>query len=148
MSEELMSLEAIEVMERSLGTTPMKARLIKTARAAHSLKEENEFLKKTLERQTRSYQAGLQAAQMVSSHKVQVAKRLHAESSPEIVDSEREANVLLTEENEKLRAVYEAARRVLRFYGADDRRRADTFRELDAACEAMKAADVGNGEEL
>lgn len=68
-----------------------------------ALKEENEKLQQTLERQTRSYMAGLQAAKSVSANRLQEAARLRAESSPEVVSSEREANSLLTEENEKLR---------------------------------------------
>ena len=88
MSEELMTLVEIDLLSRTSGNGRDVMRLVKTARAAHSLKSENE----------------------------------------------------------NLRAVFEAARRVLRYYGTHDESFVIAMRELDKECEAVKAADAGNGD--
>lgn len=46
-------------------------------------------------------------------------------------------------ELERLRAVYEAARRVLRFNGVDLERTIEAVDELDAAIECVKSLDSG-----
>lgn len=47
---------------------------------------------------------GMDAAKAVSSGQLAEAARLRAESSPEALESEREANAVLTRENDELRA--------------------------------------------
>jgi hypothetical protein len=65
---------------------------------------ENEKLKKAIKRQASAAIAGMNAAKAVSYENLELARKLMAESSPENLTSERAANELLTEENEKLRA--------------------------------------------
>jgi hypothetical protein len=53
--------------------------------------------------------AGMDAAKSASRIQYEEAARLRAESSPEALASERAANAILTEENERLRAALDAA---------------------------------------
>ncbi len=46
--------------------------------------------------------SGMNAAHTIASHDLATAKRLHAESRPEAIESERSANAMLTAENERL----------------------------------------------
>lgn len=64
---------------------------------------ELEDLKHLLQRVRSAAISGMNAAKEISRHELATAKRLRAESTPEVVDSERSANALLTEENERLR---------------------------------------------
>lgn len=48
---------------------------------------------------------GMNAATEISSHRLQRARQLEAESRPDMVESERSANAILTEENDRLRAL-------------------------------------------
>jgi hypothetical protein len=129
MNEELMSLEEVAEIETLLNRDNFRmqylkesvARLHKTARAAHSLQEQ---------------------------------LRTSTQALIEIVGAEGPASfedvvkgiVALKEENEKLRAVFEAARRVLRFNGVDKVKFIGGLEDLDRACEVMKANDAENGE--
>jgi hypothetical protein len=56
-----------------------------------------------IRRQASAAIAGMNAAKAISSGQLQQAYRLNRESSPESLESERSANSLLTEENERLR---------------------------------------------
>jgi len=126
MSEELMSLAEIERLKRLIdGESGYKDHsiglLCKTARAAHSLQE----------RLRTSTQALIEIV---------------GADGPASFEDVVKGVATLKEESEKLRAVYEAARRVLRFNGVDNQRTIEAVNDLDDAIEAMKAADVGNGE--
>lgn len=48
------------------------------------------------------------------------------------------------EEVIRLRAVYESARRVLRFNGVDKDKTNEAIQQLDDACERVKALDSGD----
>jgi hypothetical protein len=61
-------------------------------------------LQDELEATRRAARAGMDAATSASSIRLEEAARLRAESSPEALASERAANAILTEENERLRA--------------------------------------------
>ena len=86
-----MPFDEIEALRSEMGMTQRRLRLVETARAAHSLKAENEALE---------------------------------------------------QENDKLRAAFGAARRVLRYYGTHEESFVIAMRELDKECEAVKAADA------
>jgi len=58
-----------------------------------------------IKRQAAAALAGMDAAKAISSGQLQQAHRLNRESSPEALESERSANALLTEENERLRGL-------------------------------------------
>jgi hypothetical protein len=58
----------------------------------------------------RAAHAGMDAATSASSIRLEEAARLRAESSPEALASERAANALLTDENERLRGLLADAR--------------------------------------
>lgn len=60
-------------------------------------------LKLLLQRVRSAAISGMNAAHEISRHELATAKWLRAESKPEVVDSERSANALLTDENDKLR---------------------------------------------
>lgn len=57
-----------------------------------------------IDRQGKAAIAGMDAAKKHAFHAEKNAKRLHAESSPRALESERAMNEALTEENEQLRA--------------------------------------------
>lgn len=60
----------------------------------------------------RAAHAGMDAAKRTSTIQLDLAQKARAESSPEALASERAANALLTEENERLRAQLEPIARV------------------------------------
>lgn len=66
------------------------------------LQERVARLNNALTRQANAATLGMDAAQAVASSNLEQAKRLHAESSPEALESEREANARLTELSAKL----------------------------------------------
>jgi hypothetical protein len=68
----------------------------------------NMRLNKTLRRQAAAARAGMDAAKRTSTIQLELAEKARAESSPEALASERAANALLTEENERLRAELDA----------------------------------------
>ena len=70
------------------------------------------------DRQARAAEQGMDAAKNVAAEHLKVAKRLHAECNPEALESEREANARLTEENDRL---HETARLAERFARAKGR---------------------------
>jgi hypothetical protein len=70
-------------------------------------------LNETLRRQASAVRAGMDATTRASSICLELAVKARAESSPEALASERAANALLTEENERLRAQLQEARDAL-----------------------------------
>lgn len=66
--------------------------------------EEIRRLNEALKRQGAAALQGMTAAKAISSHQLETARRLHAESSPDALESERQMNAQLTEENGRLRA--------------------------------------------
>lgn len=54
-----------------------------------------------LKRQAAAATSGMNAATAISSHQLETARKLSAESKPEAIDSERSANALLTAEIEQ-----------------------------------------------
>jgi hypothetical protein len=64
----------------------------------------NMRLNQTLRRQAAAAIAGMDATTRASSIRLELAEKARAESSPDALASERAANALLTEENERLRA--------------------------------------------
>jgi hypothetical protein len=65
---------------------------------------ECERLRETIKRQASAARAGMHAATRASSIRLELAEQSRAESSPEVLVSERAMNAMLTEENEALRA--------------------------------------------
>lgn len=59
-------------------------------------------LQSAIKKQATSALAGIEAAKNVSSLRLQEANRLMAEANPDAIASERQANEILTEENERL----------------------------------------------
>lgn len=57
---------------------------------------------KHLRLQSSAYINGMDAITQISTHQLQSAHKLRAESTPEVIDSERSANAILTAENERL----------------------------------------------
>jgi hypothetical protein len=57
-----------------------------------------------VKRQAAAARMGMDAATRISSGQLEQAHRLLAESSPDALESERQANAVLTEETERLRA--------------------------------------------
>jgi chromosome segregation ATPase len=74
-----------------------------TARLAETERERDEA-RASLKRVQAAAITGMNASKAVSSAQLAEAARLHADSSPEAVASQREANELLTNENDELRA--------------------------------------------
>jgi hypothetical protein len=64
---------------------------------------ECERLRETIKRQANAARAGMDAATRASSIRLELATQARAESSPEVLASERAMNATLTEENEALR---------------------------------------------
>lgn len=75
------------------------------------LREENDKLREAIKKQANAFRSGMDSAKKHASHMLQDAAQLNAESKPEVVDSERQANALLTEENERLKKQLRTARR-------------------------------------
>lgn len=71
---------------------------------------EIERLTAELERVKKSALMGMDAAKASSGVQLREAARLHAESAPDALASERSANEVLTKENEELRAQLESAK--------------------------------------
>ncbi len=88
------------VRETSNGSVEMVA-------AIEELHAKIEILQETLQLTRESAITGMNAAHTIASHDLATAKRLHAESRPEAVESERSANAILTAENERLTAALE-----------------------------------------
>lgn len=85
------------------------------SQALNAAKARIRDLESAIKRQAASAIAGMNAATAISSGQLQQAHRLRAESSPEALESERQANAILTERvaelelaNESLRAVISA----------------------------------------
>ena len=70
-------------------------------------------LERTLRRTQSAALAGMNAAKAISSEQLVLAQKLHAESSPESLNSERAANAILTERVEELEAEVLAMRQQL-----------------------------------
>lgn len=68
------------------------------------LQERVARLNKALTRQANTATLGIDAAKKVAGSNLEQAKRLHAECSPQALESEREANAVLTEQIAKLEA--------------------------------------------
>ncbi|CAB3784426.1 hypothetical protein [Pararobbsia alpina] len=60
-------------------------------------------LREEIKRQAAAAHMGMDAAKRASTIQLQLAEQARAESSPEVIASERAMNALLTEENEALR---------------------------------------------
>lgn len=73
------------------------------ARLAEAERERDEA-RASLKRVQAAAITGMNASKAISSAQLVEAARLHADSSPEAVASQREANELLTNENDELRA--------------------------------------------
>jgi hypothetical protein len=99
-------------MDRSEGFRPEDAQHIAAFRpdVALALLDRVEALEAQLKAQARAALAGMDAATRASSIRLELAEKARAESSPEALASERAANAILTEENERLRAALEAER--------------------------------------
>ena len=69
----------------------------------------------TLRRQASAARAGMDAAKRASTIQLELADKARAESSPEALASERAANALLTEENERLTRERDALEQVARY---------------------------------
>lgn|GEM_PF-5916577 len=67
------------------------------------LREQVESLQKQLKLVQSAAINGMNAAHEISRHELATARKLHSESRPDAVESERSANALLTDENERLR---------------------------------------------
>lgn len=74
------------------------------------LQERVARLNNALTRQANAATLGMNAAKAVASSELEQAKRLHAESSPAALESEREANAVLTERGAELEAHVERLR--------------------------------------
>lgn len=123
--QKLMPLKAID----ALNPTYTHNWLAQTARAAHALKAECSRLIEEHE----NLNTNLQAYRELAEERKRSLEKICAEAE---------------QENEKLRAVYEAARRVLRFNGVDNQRVIEAIQQMDDACETMKLLDSGNANEI
>ena len=65
-----------------------------------------------LKRQAAAARSGMDAAKAISSRQLELAQKARAESSPDALESERQANALLTAENERLREDLELQRKI------------------------------------
>lgn len=81
------------------------------AEQIRALLQEASRLQLALRRQAVAARMGMDAAKRAAAGMEERASRLYAESNPEALESERAANARLTEENERLRAALEVARR-------------------------------------
>lgn len=72
---------------------------------------EIERLRDAIKRQAAAAKTGMDAATRISSVQLEQARIARAESSPDAIDSERNANAVLTGEVERLRAELAAAKR-------------------------------------
>ena len=63
-----------------------------------------EKLEAAIKLQANAARNGMNAATEISRHQVETARRLRAESSPEALESERQANAILTSERDRLQA--------------------------------------------
>lgn len=77
-------------------------KLLDAADRLAEVEAENSKLKASLERQGKAALAGMDAAKAGASLMLEQARKLSAESRPEVVESERDANALLTAEVERL----------------------------------------------
>ena len=66
------------------------------------LQLDNDKLRKAIELQGRAAITGMNAAKEISSHQLAAAQKLNAESKPEVIESERAANAILTARVEEL----------------------------------------------
>lgn len=73
--------------------------------------DEIERLRDAIKRQAAAAKIGMDAATRISSVQLEQARIARAESSPDAIDSERNANAVLTGEVERLRAELAAAKR-------------------------------------
>ena len=76
--------------------------------------DEIERLRDAIKRQAAAAKTGMDAATRISSVQLEQARIARAESSPDAIDSERNANAVLTGEVERLRAELAAAKREYR----------------------------------
>lgn len=86
-------------MKRYYPRGPESMEMVEDPCGAYIRYEDHEAI---IRRQAAAALAGMKAAKAISSHQVDQAYRLNRESSPEALESERSANSLLTEENERL----------------------------------------------
>lgn len=87
-------------MKRYYPAAETLAGMAEHAEGSYILYSEHEAI---IKRQAAAAINGMNAAKAISSGQVQQAYRLNRESSPEALESERSANAILTEENERLK---------------------------------------------
>lgn len=98
--------------------------------------DEIERLRDAIKRQAAAAKTGMDAATRISSVQLEQARIARAESSPDAIDSERNANAVLTGEVERLRAELAAAKREYREGG-----------QILSPCARDSAMSVISGEE-
>jgi hypothetical protein len=161
MSEELMSLEEIDrlcnVVKSDLGYglhdgTSLYS-LRETARAAHSLKaklDQSAAALSWIGSAINGTHPELAKSDLRRTPVYEDALALKAENEKLRSELESANNNMLCmrQEVEDLRAVFEAARRALRYCGVWKVKFNEAMSQLYLACEAVKAADAGNGDEM
>jgi hypothetical protein len=97
-----------------------------TATAVYLAGETDEVLR----RQANAARSGMDAAKRISSVQLQQAHRLRAESSPEALESERQANAILTDRIAELERQLDGANKTIaHFLGPDGEKHIDRFAE-------------------
>lgn len=93
-----------------------------------------------LKRQASAARAGMNAATAISSGQVEQARRLRAESSPEALESERQANAILTERVAELEQACKENARYSTEMREEFERRGERIAELEKQIEQLQLA--------
>lgn len=91
-------------------------RLEQTERNRDMWKAQCERQAEALEKQARAAKTGMDAAKAGASAMQENARRMLAESNPDALESERQANAILTAENERLQAALKEAEAAMNAY--------------------------------
>ncbi|ATI15670.1 hypothetical protein [Bordetella phage vB_BbrM_PHB04] len=105
----------VVTVQRSQGKTPGALRAEAETRAERAEAEAVD-LRAAIRKQAAAATMGMDEAKRGASIMLKRAEELHGQSNPDALASERAANAMLTEENERLRAELEAAEERNRIY--------------------------------